>query len=608
MFQTYKSDILVFAPGKYSVISWGATKKLHFSGDSTHSVGSVFKNHVGSALDYGSGARMTWSGSTVLNHATSDTVHYNMRSHFLIGRNTAFKQDSYFLATSGFDPAMSTKVESQFKEIKSQAERFKIPNKLLLVLGTVYKILGLTDSGVKAIKQPNQQWTDWTRDKMQRGTSGIAFVLSNLQTLYSVSNMNYMWRGKWKSLVRDDYQPDAIIQTAKNKGVFLGAQFQEGDNQNKRTVAAVHLDSTIRLQSSSLKASKASEVFYPRDVQDQKSITWYDQFSPEKFINQYKNKAGTEPVEYAAFNGFSGNVDSSIELSPQSIDAISDKITNLSSVLKITTASAEFLKHNQATARLNEIDRRVQRAKLQSKELLRLSTSADLKTDLSPESLALAPLVVAAGTADLVQRGILYKQALMIETDLIMEQLVARRLEGEAKLAANSPNAKKKSELSLSSEQFELKMTGTGKKTAAISGAAGGLSLTHSEKSFLSLSGKDIFMAQGDSSGLLIKKAGVALTAGSTFVELKDNKLTLTGGGGSIKMSNNSVTIGDLKISGLSGGTSFDELKQSKKDFDALMKKFEKFETEINDEIKIKDIEIQELKNQLSKKKDKWFG
>lgn len=616
MFQTDKSDILVFAPGKYSVISWGATKKLHFSGDSTHSVGSVFKNHVGSALDYGAGARMTWSGSTVLNHATSDTVHYHLRSHFLIGRNTAFKQTSYFLATSGFDPAMSDKVASQFKEIKSQEERFKIPNKLLTVLGLAYQLLGYWDSGIKAIKQPNQQWTDWTRDKMERGTSAIAFTLSSLQSLYSFSNMNYMWRGKWKSLVRDDYQPDAIIQTAKNKGVFLGAQFQEGSNQNKRTIAAVHLDSTIRLQSSSLEASKASDIFYPRDVQDQKSITWYEQLSPEKFITQLKNKAGTEPVEYASFNGFKGQVDSSIELSPQSIDVISSNITNLSSVLKVTAATLDFVRVQQAIARVKEVQRKVDSAANQAQELLRMSASADIQTTLTPEELVLAPLVAAAGSADLVQRGILVAQANSILALLGEELAAATVLKVEAEMALMSPNSKNKSELSLSSERFELKTNGANNKKAAITGSSGGLNLTHNTntgESLLALNGKEVLIAQDKYSGVVLGKRSASMCAGDAYVELKSNNLTLSGGGGCIKMKNNSVTIGDLKISNLSAGTALDELTKTKKDVDAVMEKFKKFESDIETKLKDKDAEIEKLKNDLAKKadkfkfKDSWF-
>jgi hypothetical protein len=178
-------------------------------------------------------------------------------------------------------------------------------------------------------------------------------------------------------------------------------------------------------------------------------------------------------------------------------------------------------------------------------------------------------------------------------------------LKDAAELALNSPDANKKSELNLSSELIDLKVMVAQNKVATINASPDGIQLRTAKKARFSLTEQAAQITFDRGSWLAVKDKGAKLGTKDAFLEVKDKNLTLQGGGGTIKMANNSVTIGDLKISGLSGATSLDELKKSQQDFDVLMKKFEKFETDIDKQIKNKDKEIKELKDQLSKKIDR---
>lgn len=619
MLNTDKSDVSIFAPGKFNTITWGATNKLHFTSESTIA-GSVFKSQVGSVVDFGAGPRQTWSTAPVFNTYGNDTVSYHLKSNFWIGRNTAFKQQNYFFVTAGFDSAMAVKTQTVLEDKKKLAERLKVPNLVLKILGTTYTVLAKYDTTFKSISKASEKvggakvsggtWTSHARDILERGTSGIAYTLSKLQTVLKLYLMQDVIRGTWKNLARANYYPNAVVQVEKQKGVFLGAQYADPADSAKRSVSGVYLDSTIRLHSSLLQTAGENhpqDVFYPRDVQDQTTIKWYDQFSPEKLYTQHKNKSGSEPVEYAAFNGFKGLVDSSIELSPSAIAATSSRITQLAKDISIKAVTSKAIEFSRAQAHLNDVERRLSIAKLQMNELMRLSRDANLQSEFGPEMLMAAPLVAAAKTADLLQRQILFARAKIIHAELSMTAANAKRVLVTAKQQAQSPDAKRSTEVLFSESFFSFSQQGSA-SSCSINGSVDGLFCSLADKASLSLTKQDISLqhlggAASDAAGLHLKKGSARIGTSGSSVEAKADSLIMSGGGGAIKLANNSATIGDLKITGLGGGTSFSDLKKAQKTIKSLDSKFDRLRVDMMKQIHAKNLEIEKLKDALAKQK-----
>jgi hypothetical protein len=620
MLNTDKSDVSIFTPGKFSTITWGAVNKLHFTSESTVA-GSVFRNQIGSVVDFGAGPRQTWSTAPVFNTYVNDTVSYNLKSNFMIGRNTAFKQQNYFYVTAGFDSEMAAKTETALAGHKGLAERLKIPNLLLKVLGSSYTLLATYDLTLNTLSKGTEKvgigkisggtWTSNVRDLLERGTSGIAYTLSNLQTVLKIYLMQDMIRSTWKDLARSNYHPNAVVQVEKQKGVFLGAQYANPADSKKRNVSGIYLDSTIRLQSSMLQTTgnnSPQDVFYPRDVEDQSTIKWYDQFSPEKLHTQYKNKRDTEPVEYAAFNGFKGQVDSSIELSPSAISSVSSRATQLAQSFSIKAVTSAAITLEKAQAYVRDSKRRLSAAKIQMDELTKLSKDAALQSEFSPEMLAAAPLVAAAKTADLVQRGLLLARAKFIQSQLTFTVAVAKKSLTEARRKAESEVEKANSELVSTSSFFSLSHTGT-RGSASVKGSDEGLVCSLANKSSLVLSSDETSLQHSvntsNAAGLYLKDGNARFGTTRSNIEAKSDALVMSGGGGAIKLANGSATIGDLKITGLGGGTSFSDLKKAQKTIKNLDSKFDRLRVDMMKEIHAKSLEIEKLKDALAEQKSK---
>jgi hypothetical protein len=594
-----KSNITTVTSGNNKSITWGTKSSMNFSSDNTVNGGSKFCNTVGTTINFAGGPQLLWSTAVTLNYDLKDVYRYHLRGSTSIGRNTAMKHQTYFYTTAGFDPDMSKATEQYFSRVDNSAYRYKLTNYVLKFMSLSYKIMGYADLvNEKVMKQPATTWTESTRQALQKGTSGVVYALDKVRSLVNSTESWFFKSGFWKNFVRNDFQPNALAQVSSTKGVFLGAQYENGARAGERTTAALYLDNTIRLRASSTLAEDAASVFYPRDIQPQGIMKPQDWISPEKVITEITSRIGKEPTEYAAFNGFKVPVDSSLDIGPAGIDSCSTAITSQAVTHTQKSVTRAVLEYKIAQSLADEIKVKLEIAKKQ----VRAITGDDVAVDgeeiapLSPAEMAMAPLAAAAKAADKTQKAFLLAEATMLVKKLMEESAKAELISNEKKLAADA--SKDFSELKTSADFFEITHE-SGKDKVSIKGSQDALQLAMAEsivqltehEAYMTVQGKgmaisaaDITLSVNDQSGLLLSSSGA----------------TFKGGGSEIKLANSSVTIGDLKINQVGSNTKLNLVEKSNDQIKKLEKSFEGLERSFNQSIEQKDKEIQALKQQIA--------
>ena len=439
MINSNKSHITLVTPGNNKSITWGTHSEMNFSSANTVTAGSVFKNTVGTTINFAGGPELLWSTSVVIKYDLKDVYRYHLRGTTSIGRNTAMKQQTYFYASAGFGESQSDdEVKKYLSKLETTAYRHKLTNYILKAMSIAYKLTSQIDSTTKVFKQ-QPTWTESTRRALQTGTSGVAFVLGYLRSMI-VSYEGWMYKlGYWKNFMRNDFQPNALIQASKKKGIFLGAQYQTeagGEQNHQFTTAALHLDNTVRLKSAKSTLPQAN-IYYPRDVEPQSSMSATDWISPEKIITEIKSRAGKEPTEYSEFNGFRGSADSNLELAPGRISVWSDEIFNHAAVHSAKAITPEALNHLRAEDEFNEVSTKTEIARQQLEAITQLNEPD--AAPLSAAQLAIAPLAAAAVTANATQRAILLAEATQLLATLEAIRITLGARVEQLALALNNP-------------------------------------------------------------------------------------------------------------------------------------------------------------------------
>lgn len=592
-----KSNITTISSGKNKTITWGSKSTINFGSEYTINSGSIFRNTVGTIIDFSGGNELLWSTGTVMKYELKDVYRYHLRGISSVGRNTAMKHQNYFYATAGFDPDMADETKKYFSMVENSTYRYKIVNYVLKVMNLTYKVTELIDTADSAsqlvIKHPTATWTESTREFLQARTQAVVFSLDKVKTIVTFMEGWHFKLGFWKNFLRKDFHPNALAQISSTKGVFLGAQYENLAEEGTRTTAALYLDNTIRLRASSTKAQKASNVFYPRDVQPQGSMKPQDWISPEKIATEIKARYGKEPTEYAEFNGFKVPVDSSVDIGPASIDSYSNAITShaLNHEQKSVTKAA--LEYKIAKSMADEVQIKYDIAQ---KQLMAIKGEASENISaLTAAEMTMAPLVAAAKVADKTQKAFLLAEATKLLSDLSVEKIAADQVAQQKKLSADA--SKGFSELKTSAEFFELS-TESQESKVSIQGKDDALNLT-TNKSELHLSeGLIYFMI--DEAGLCASKDELELLAGDSGLKLSNDSVTLTGGGSEIKLANNSVTIGDLKITQVNANTKLNLLEKSENEIKGLTSRFAELEASFRTSIENKDKEIEALRQQIA--------
>ena len=202
-----------------------------------------------------------------------------------------------------------------------------------------------------------------------------------------------------------------------------------------------------------------------------------------------------------------------------------------------------------------------------------------------------------AEAGDLVRRKMLLAQANLIYARLLKDKVKLSVNLQSAETAASLPAAKRKVTMTKSPEFFALELD-HGVQAAKISGTAESLSLAKNADSKLVLENKQATLILKET-GLVIEDKAAAFGHREAYLEVGKKDLVLVGGGGAIKMKNNSVTIGDLKVTGLSGATKLDELEKAKADIEKLEKRLDEKEKKAEKLLQDKDKEISRLTAQL---------
>jgi hypothetical protein len=597
MNQSNKSNITTVTPGKNQAITWGSKSSMNFSGENTINAAGSFSSSVGGVANFAGGSRLLWSFADNHQYELKDGYRYHFKGNTSFGRNTAMKHQNYFYVTAGFDPNMLNKVEKFSKSVDVLAKRTQITNAVLMVMSLTYKFMGYFDqANEKVIKAPNWSWTEQVRELLERGTSGVVYALSNLKTLSSAGDFIGSLTSQ-KDFPRSDFQPHALAQVSKTKGVFLGTQYENAAKDGERTTAALYLDNMIRLRATSTAAENASQVFYPRDIQAQSNWSFSDWLSPGKIATRLRTKNGKEPIEYAEFNGFKAPGDSTLDIGPASIESCSSAITShaLNHLQRsITTAELEY---KIAQAFEDEIKTKLDIAEKQVLAIKMGNEEEGLDPILTPAQMAMAPLAAAAKAADEIQKAVLLAEAMLLLKKLTSESDKAEAFAQQKKTLADT--SKSFSELKTSADFFEISHE-SGENKVGIKGSSEGLNF-ETNQTKISVTDKDISLMVGNSAALAMSSETGGMLVGSNGIYIDDNSTSLMGGGSEIKLANGSVTIGDLKIMQVEQNTRLNLLDQSDEKMRDLASRFETLERSFDKAIAEKDEELKKLKEQVAK-------
>jgi hypothetical protein len=568
---------------------------MNFSSENTTNGSSMFRNTVGTTTNFANGPQLLWSNAVNIHYDLKDSLRYNVRSSINIGRNTAIRQQTYFYATAGFDEKMEAETSNQLKKYDTLAWRFKGTNYLLKFMSFTYRVMNQVDWGSeKILKHTAGTWTESTRQALQKGTSGVVTALDLLRRVVNQVEGWHFKGGFWKEFPRKDFQPNSIMQVANKKGVFLGAQYENKDKEGERTTAALYLDNMIRLRASSTPASNAASVFYPRDVQPQSNMAWYDYASPDKAINEVKHSFNWVPAEYAEFNGFKVLPDSGIDIGSAGIDSYSNAITSEALNHSQKSVKKAVLEYKIAQSFADEIEVKLEIATKQVHAIQ--PVDGEEIEALTPAEMAMAPLAAAAKAADKTQKAFLLAEATMLRDKLARELGVAKSNAEQKKRAADA--SKDFSEIKTSADFFEISHE-SGENKVSIQGSSDGLNF-ETNQTKISVIDKEISL-------LVDGSAGLCTTSDELMVVVENNGLICTrestkliGGGSEIQLANNSVTIGDLKITQVHGKANLNLLEKSNKEISELKTTFEKLEKSFKEAITAKNDEIKELKQQVA--------
>ena len=582
---------------------------MNFTSANKVTAGSEFNSTIGTNIHFAGGPEIKWSTNVTISYDLKDVYRYHSRGITSIGRNTAMKHQTYFYTTAGFDPKMDEETDKYLKSLDNSAYRYKISNYVLMAMSITYKLMNMFDSGSVLIPGTKGTWTEATREALQKGTSGVVFSLELIRSKI-VALEGWMYKfGYWKNFVRNDFQPNALMQASSTKGVFLGAQFKnlaDAAEHNEYTSSALQLDNTIRLSSRKASGIAPKDLFFPRDIQPQSAMKPQDWISPEKIITEIKSKLGKEPTEYSEFNGFKGEVNSNLELAPGRITSWSNEISSDATVHTTKAISQDSLDYQRAKLELDEITVKERRAKSQLQSILLNSDNAPQIQSLSPAELAMAPLAAAAKTANATQMVILQAEATKLHLSLeLMKTLQSAKVK-RLKAALRTPAAKRHSLIQNSPDFFEISHT-EGEDVTMIRGNKSELTLRKKQDAnskndvSLNITKEQVAISCTDTSALIVTKSSVGLVANTSGLLVSDDNLELLGGGGAISMKNNSVTIGDLKITNLTGKTNIEALSKANKKRKELESAYLAMTEKLQKELDKKSTEIDELKQAVAK-------